>query len=93
MGIDFLRDPFDPPGVWAPHLVFDNPSRAEPGIIMGFKRETPQRGASLLRRTKRPIRAPKSWRPSTLTRCPQSGSVDQVRPRAASNPSTPCVAA
>ena len=23
---------FDPPGVWAPHLVFDNPSRAEPGI-------------------------------------------------------------
>ena len=22
----------NPPGVWAPHLVFDNPSRAEPGI-------------------------------------------------------------
>ena len=22
----------NPPGVWAPHLVFDNPGRAEPGI-------------------------------------------------------------
>ena len=28
----FLALSFDPPGVWAPHLVFDNPSRAEPGI-------------------------------------------------------------
>ena len=30
----FLALSFDPLGVWAPHLVFDNPSRAEPGISM-----------------------------------------------------------
>ena len=31
---------FDPPGVWAPHLVFDNPSRAEPGINGGRRGAT-----------------------------------------------------
>ena len=37
---------FDPPGVWAPHLVFDNPSRAEPGIKYFKKiREDPENTA------------------------------------------------